>query len=80
MLTEYINAALTLAQYEVLEDHTIYAEIPGLDGVYANANTVDECCSELRSVLEDWIVLGLHMGHRLPSIGGVTLEFHLEPV
>jgi predicted RNase H-like HicB family nuclease len=80
MLTEYINAALKLAQYEVLEDHTIYAEIPGLDGVYANANTVDECRNELGLVLEDWIVLGLRMGHRLPAIGGVTLDFHREPV
>lgn len=79
MLTDYIDAALRLARYELLEDDTIYAEIPGLDGVYANALSVEECRAELKAVLEGWIVLGLRMGHHLPAIGGVTLEFHPEP-
>lgn len=37
MLTEYIHAAMRRATYEILSDGTFYGEIPGLQGVYANA-------------------------------------------
>ena len=79
MLIEHINAALRQAHYEILDDDTIYAEIPELPGVYANALTVEECRSELQSVIEEWIVLGLRLGHAFPTVGGVTLAVHLEP-
>lgn len=63
MLTEYIRAALRRARYEILEDGTFYGEIPDCQGVYANAETLEDCREELRQVLEDWIVLGLRLGH-----------------
>ena len=47
------------ATYEVLPDGTFYGEIPGFPGVYANAETLEGCCDQLREVLEGWIVLGL---------------------
>jgi hypothetical protein len=37
MLTQYIQAAMSSARYELLEDKTFYCEIPGLQGVDANA-------------------------------------------
>ncbi|WP_248277523.1 hypothetical protein [Brasilonema sp. UFV-L1] len=37
MLTNYIQAALQRATYEILDDGTFYAEVPGLQGLYANA-------------------------------------------
>ena len=38
MLTEYIEAAMKKARYEILpDDHSYYEEIPGFQGVYANA-------------------------------------------
>jgi len=40
MLTAYIQAAMRLAHYEILEDETFYAEIPGFQGVFANADTL----------------------------------------
>jgi predicted RNase H-like HicB family nuclease len=74
MLTEYIQAALRRAKYEVLpEDQTFYANIPGFQGVWANADTLEACREELREVLEDWIVLGLRLGHSLPDIDGISL-------
>jgi hypothetical protein len=39
--------------------------------------TLRECEKELRSTLEDWIVLGLGLGHRLPIIAGIDLN--VEP-
>jgi predicted RNase H-like HicB family nuclease len=80
MLTEYIHAALRRAQYELLEDGTFYAEIPGLPGVLANAETLEGCREELREVLEGWIVLGLRLGHSLPDIDGISLSIKLETV
>ncbi|BAY98392.1 hypothetical protein NIES37_23420 [Tolypothrix tenuis PCC 7101] len=49
MLTEYIQAALHRASYEILEDGTFYAEVPELLGLYANAPTLKACREECPS-------------------------------
>ena len=61
------------AVYEILEDGTYYGEIPGFQGVYANAQTLAGCAEELQEVLEGWIVLGLRLGHFLPAVEGIEL-------
>jgi len=67
MLTEYIQAAMRRANYEILsDDGTYYGEIPGFQGVWANADTLEGCRQELQEVLEEWIVLGLALGQKLP--------------
>ena len=74
MLREYLEAALRRAIYETLpEDEGIWAEIPGFDGLWANAPTQAECAEELASVLEDWLVIGLRLGHELPNVDGLRL-------
>ncbi len=73
MLTSYIREAMRLAKYEILEDKTYYGELPGFNGVWANADSLDACREELQSVLEDWLVLGLRMGHELPVVAGINL-------
>jgi predicted RNase H-like HicB family nuclease len=74
MLTKYIEAAMNKARYELLDDGSFYGEIPPCPGVYANAKTLEACRTELKDVLEGWIVLGLRMGHEIPPIGRVRLE------
>ena len=75
MLTAYINAAMGKARYEVLPDQEGYfGTIDGLQGVWANADTLEACREELREVLEEWIVLGLKMGHVLPVMNGIELN------
>jgi hypothetical protein len=41
-----------------------------------------QCEEELRSTLEDWILVGLKLGHPLPVIAGIDLnkEPNYEPV
>ena len=73
MLTTYIQAAMRLAKYEILEDGGYYGEIPGFQGVWASAEALDACREELQSALEDWLVLGLRMGHPLPVVAGINL-------
>ena len=73
MLTRYINAAMRRATYEMLSDSTFYGEIPGFQGVYSNADTLEACREELQEVLEGWIILGLRLSHSLPSVEGIEL-------
>lgn len=74
MLTSYINAALKHAHYELLaESEGYFGKIPDLQGVWAQAATLEACREQLREVLEEWIVIGLKMDHAIPTIGGIAL-------
>ncbi len=75
MLTKYIDAAMRIAQYKILpDDGSYYGEIPGLQGVWANADTLEECRDELQSGLEDWLMFKLELGHVIPGVNGVSLS------
>jgi predicted RNase H-like HicB family nuclease len=82
VLTDYVNQAMAQAVYDKLEDTTFAGRIPGCKGVIAFAATLRGCEDELRSMLEDWIWLGLRLGHALPVISGIDLnqEPAREPV
>lgn len=73
-LTDYIDAAMSSAEYDKLEDGSFAGRIPKCKGVLAFATTLKECEDELRSTLEDWIVVGLKLGHRLPVISEINLN------
>jgi predicted RNase H-like HicB family nuclease len=74
VLTDYVHQAMAEAVYDKLEDGTFAGRIPACTGVIAFSNTLSECESELRATLEDWILVGLKLGHRLPVIGGINLN------
>jgi predicted RNase H-like HicB family nuclease len=71
MLTEYIQAALARCEYKKLHDHTWFAEIPGFDGVWANAVTVEACRSELREVFEERLILKIRDQDPIPTVEGL---------
>ena len=72
MLKNYIRTAMGKARYEILpDDGTYYGEIPGFDGVYANAKTLEECRDQLEKVLEGWILLRVSLQFPLPSVNGI---------
>jgi len=74
MLTEYIQAALKQARYEILqEEGGFYAEIPGFQGVYAQSDTLEGCREELSSTLEDWILFRVSRQLPLPVVAGIDL-------
>jgi predicted RNase H-like HicB family nuclease len=74
MLTEYIEAAMRKAKYEILrDDNTFYGYIPGFDGVYANAEDLETCRGELKEVLEEWIMLGIARHSPLPAVDEIKL-------
>ena len=73
-LTEYVERAMASATYDKLEDGTFTGRIPKCRGVIALGRTLRECQDTLRSTVEDWILIGLRMGHRLPIIDGIDLN------
>jgi len=82
ILTDYVSQALAQAVYDKLGDGTFAGRIPPCAGVVAFGTTLQQCEAELRSTLEDWILVGLKLGHPLPVIGGIDLnkEPQREPV
>ena len=78
VLSEYIEQTMAQAIYDKLEDATFAGRIPSCKGVIAFGTTLHECEEELRSTLEDWILLGLKLGHPLPVIG--NLDLNKEPI
>ena len=82
ILTGYIEQAMAQAAYDKLEDGTYAGRIPTCKGVVAFGTSLRQCEEELRSTLEDWILVGLKLGHSLPVIASIDLnrEPSYEPV
>jgi predicted RNase H-like HicB family nuclease len=82
IISEYISSALVQAEYDKLDDGTFVGRIPACKGVIAFGSTLSECEKELRSTLEDWLLVGFKLGHTLPVIDDIDLnrEPAYEPV
>ncbi|MFB2979260.1 type II toxin-antitoxin system HicB family antitoxin [Microseira sp. BLCC-F43] len=82
ILSDYVELAIAQAVYDKLEDGTFVGKIPACKGVIAFADTLRGCENELRSTLEDWILVGLKLKHSLPVIDNIDLnqEPTLEPM
>lgn len=78
MLRRYIETALHRARYEMLAtDLLFYGEVPGLDGVYAEAATLEQCRDELESVVEEWLLLRIARQLPIPPLDGVDVRVPL---
>lgn len=73
-LSDYIKEAIATSEIEQLEDGSYVGKIPNCQGVIAFGDTLSDCEIELRSTLEDWILVGLKLGHTLPIIAGINLN------
>ena len=78
ILSYYIYSALSNAVFQQLEDGSHVGRVTSCAGVIAFAPTLRACKNELQSVLEEWVLLGLKMGHPLPIISGIDLNY--EPL
>ena len=59
IITDYIDTAMSIAEYEKLDDGTYFGKVPGCSGAIAAAESLEKCKREMRSVFEDWILIGL---------------------
>ena len=74
IISDYIDSLIALAEYEKLEDGSYAGRIPKCKGVISFGSSLKECQIELRSTLEDWILVGIKLGHTLPVIGKINLN------
>ena len=75
MLTEYVDAALAKAHYDVIEDdEPYYGEVRELPGVYATGATLEDCRRNLKDVVEGWLILSIKRDLPVPRIDGLTIE------
>ncbi len=73
MIVTYIDSALRRATYEQLKDGQFVGEVPGLDGVLATAPTLEGCRDQLAEVVEEWVLVRVARGLRVPALDGVTV-------
>ena len=67
MLTEFLEKKIKTARYKILEDGTYFGEIPGIRGVWANANDLETCRTELAEILEEWLLLKVREKEAVPG-------------
>jgi predicted RNase H-like HicB family nuclease len=79
MLTEYLRAVMAQAHYEIMEREGFYGEIPGFQGLYAQAETLEACREELVSALEDWLLFRISRRLPIPVIEGMDLAVKATP-
>ena len=80
MLTEYIQAAMREAHYELMENGRFFGSIPSCQGAWGDGATLEETREELRGALESWIAVGLRLGHTLPIVAGIDINVSDKPV
>ncbi|MCY7276131.1 MAG: type II toxin-antitoxin system HicB family antitoxin [Phormidesmis sp. CAN_BIN44] len=81
MLASYIDSAMEIAVYEIVEeDGTYWGEIPGSQGVWANHKTLEGCRRELREALSNWLALRLRLGLNVPEVARIDLNRISEAV
>jgi hypothetical protein len=69
MTTDYIQAALACAEYEVIEGIApLYGEVPGLQGAWATAPSIEFCRENLEEVIADWIIFRVARRLSIPSL------------
>lgn len=74
MITEYLDAAMAKARYEILEDGTYYGEIPGFTGVWAQSEMLSGCQKELRETLEEWLLIKVRKSSFIPKVDNYSLQ------
>jgi predicted RNase H-like HicB family nuclease len=74
MLIDYINKALSKAEYDKLDDGSFSGRIPECPGVIAFGKTLFECQKELESVLEGWLIVKIRHGDTLPVIDNLDIN------
>jgi len=59
---------LSRGHYERLEDGSYAGTVHECPGVVAFGADLSSCHDALRSVLEDWVLVGLKLGHTISAI------------
>lgn len=79
MISEYVECGLRKARYDMLEDGSSVAEVPGLGGVIATAKTIEMCRAQLAEVIEEWVLIRVARGLKVPTLDGIEVRVTGKP-
>lgn len=68
MISQFVEQSLKRAKYKILEDGSYYANVPRLRGVWAQGKNLEECRQELSEVIEEWLLLKVHLHDTVPGL------------
>ena len=74
MITTYLEKALRRARYRLVDGGVFCATVPGLRGVIATGPTLETCRDQLAEVVEEWVLVRVARGLRVPPLGGTKVE------
>ena len=74
MISRYIAEALHRAQYRIVDDGLFCATVAGLPGVVATGQTLEACRDQLAEVIEEWLLVRVSQGLRIPRLGTATVQ------
>jgi predicted RNase H-like HicB family nuclease len=74
MITAYRDKALRRARYSQVDGGMFCATVPGLQGVVATGPTLEACRDQLAEVIEEWILVRVARGLRIPPLGRTKVE------
>lgn len=79
MISAYVDAALSRAHYELMQDEDpYYGEVAELQGVWASGKTLEECRRNLAEVVEGWVMIRIARGLPIPPLGDARLTLPRE--
>lgn len=74
-LTEYIGAALALAEYSKDEGNSfVIAEVPGTPSFFSQGESFEEARENLKDAIEGVVLLALQFGDDIPELAGYPIE------
>jgi len=74
VLTDYVESAFAQSKFTTFEEGTYAGTIPECPGVVSFGTDLIFCKDELRSTLQDWVLVGLKLGHTSPVVSGIDLN------
>ena len=75
LLARYQDIAMKNVKLKQLDDQTWFAEIPGFDGIWANAENQRDCLNVLHEVLFDWLLIKIQQGDQdIPVLERINLN------
>ena len=74
MISRYLAEALRRARYQVVDGGLYCGTVPGLVGVIASARTLEACREELADVIEEWLLVRVAQGLKIPRLGSAKVQ------
>jgi len=77
-LFQYVDLALSHAQFSEDDDGTWTVEVPVLPGCVTWGNTRGEAVQMARDAIEAWVLTSIRFGDEVPAIDGCSLQYGLR--